>query len=399
MPFDANGNYTLPTIYIAIPGEVIKSTQHNTPFEDVQAALNNTLCCDGRTPWTGNQNANNNKLTGLAKGTNSTDAVRMDQAATLDGVTDFTGKVTVQDVDDWTSNEPVPAKQADSRYLKIASGLLKTDTAVSSAWMDLTSEAGYPRLGVAGANGTTYGFYGIAKVNALIGGCIQNTNPGIAKALAGTSLCVNPADGLPYLAYNGNTQIVALARDEDKLDVSGGQVNYLRVGTSLFVLGNECAVYNSAVGAWVNTYVDSNGNATWDLNGGSPDNNTGNKAWFRMAPDGHLWTGKGNVALQSDLPFADKNLRWFVVRELVTKDGSGQSTHIFPVAFAARTQPFVLPVGSREDNTRYSSLPMISLDSADNPLISNTGMTLYWSTGSGNSICRAWLTYLVGGYF
>lgn len=79
MPFDANGNYTLPTIYIAIPGEVIKSTQHNTPFEDVQAALNNTLCRDGRTPWTGNQNANNNKLTGLANGTEDTDAVTFAQ--------------------------------------------------------------------------------------------------------------------------------------------------------------------------------------------------------------------------------------------------------------------------------------------------------------------------------
>lgn len=306
MPFDANGNYTLPTIYIAIPGEVIKSTQHNTPFEDVQTALNNTLCRDGRTPWTGNQNANNNKLTGLAKGTNSTDAVRMDQAATLDGETDFTGRVTVQDVDDWASNEPVPAKQADSRYLKIASGRLKTDTAVNALWVDLTTEPGLPRFGFAGANGTTYSAYGVDKVNALIGGCIQNTNPGLAGALAGTSLCVKPnadADGrdLPYLAYDGNTKIVALARDDSKLDISGGQVNYLRVGTYVHVLGNQCAVYNSGAGAWVNTYVDNSGNATWDLNGGSPDNNTGNRSWLRMAPDGHLQTGKGPVAFLEDI--------------------------------------------------------------------------------------------------
>ncbi|OAZ72439.1 hypothetical protein SRCM100623_00978 [Acetobacter pasteurianus] len=330
MPFDANGNYTLPTIYIAIPGEVIKSTQHNTPFEDVQAAFNNTLCRDGRTPWVGNQNANNNKLTGLAKGTDSTDAVRMDQVATLDSETDFTAKVTVQGVDDWTSNEPVPAKQADERY--ILQGIVSNnDKAAKYGWLDLTTEPGYPRFGVQDTSGTTYGFYGIAKVNALIAACLGNTNPGISGALAGTSLCVNPADGLPYLAYSRNTQIARLALDSQKLGYSGGQVNYLRVGTSLFVLGNECAVYNSAVGAWVNTYVDSNGNATWDLNGGSPDNNTGNKNWLRMAPDGHLQTGKGTVAFSADLPSLPGNTLQIWHVDNVTS----MSTISFPKAFSS----------------------------------------------------------------
>ena len=255
--------------------------------------------------------------------------LEQDGSLTLAGGLTVNGKTIVQKVDDFTSQEAVPAAQADGRYLKLAVGLVATDTAVDALWVDLTTEKGFPRFGFTGANGTTYGAYGVAKVNALISGCIQNTNPGIAKALAGTSLCVNPADSLPYLAYNGNTQIAALALDSQKLGYSGGQVNYLRVGTSLFVLGNECAVYNSAANAWVNTYVDSNGNATWDLNGGSPDNNTGNKNWFRMAPNGHLQTGKGTVAFQDDLPVGvDQRIQSFSVS---IADG-GSIT--FPVAFS-----------------------------------------------------------------
>lgn len=227
--------------------------------------------------------------------------LEQDGSLTLAGGLTVKGKTLVQNVDDFTSQEAVPAAQADLRYLKLAVGLVATDTAVDALWVDLTTEKGFPRFGFTGANGTTYGAYGVAKVNALIGGCLQNTNPGIANALAGTSLCVNPADGLPYLAYNSNTKVVPLALDSQKLGYSGGQVNYLRVGTSLCVLGNECAVYNSAANAWVNTYVDSNGNATWDLNGGSPDNNTGNKNWLRMAPDGGVTTGKGTVAFSGDI--------------------------------------------------------------------------------------------------
>lgn len=38
MPYDTNGNYSLPPIYIAISGTTINPAQHNTPLEDVQAA-------------------------------------------------------------------------------------------------------------------------------------------------------------------------------------------------------------------------------------------------------------------------------------------------------------------------------------------------------------------------
>lgn len=388
MPFDANGNYTLPTIYIAIPGEVIKHTQHNAPFEDVQAALNNTLCRDGRTPWTGNQNANNNKLTGLAKGTNSTDAVRMDQAATLDGETDFTGKVTVQDVADFTSQEAIPAKQADGRYVLNKNPNAASDTAITA----LTKTPSTGAIWAIAADGNSTQLQPVGD---------YATNPALSAEAS------NRASADTNLQNQVNNRVLKTG------DTMTGSLNMQQA----YVIGR---------GIWGGN-LGTNGNMPWATQFISKYNDdykgqslfchrtlVGNFEYasiqvtaadgsfheLQFRSDNRLYTASGNVfALTSQLPFTDQNLRWFVVRELVTKDGSGHSTHTFPVAFAARTQPFVLPVGSREDNTTYSSLPIISLDSNGNPLISNTGMTLYWSTGSGNSITRAWLTYLVGGYF
>lgn len=79
MPYDTNGNYTLPTIYYAISGTTINPSQHNSPFEDVQAALNRALLRDGTAPLTGPLKVNGNKITGLADGTDSGDAASYGQ--------------------------------------------------------------------------------------------------------------------------------------------------------------------------------------------------------------------------------------------------------------------------------------------------------------------------------
>lgn len=113
MPYDANGNYTLPAGYKAVTGTTIDVAQHNPPFEDVQAALNAALMRDGRAPWTGNQNANTNKLTNLANGTAAQDAATFGQIgqATAEAIGD------VPAVTDWTSQQAVGAQEADGRYI------------------------------------------------------------------------------------------------------------------------------------------------------------------------------------------------------------------------------------------------------------------------------------------
>ncbi|WP_025824602.1 hypothetical protein [Asaia astilbis] len=83
MPYDSNGNYTLPSVYRASPGTTIMTEQHNAPLEDVQAALNKALLRDGTAPFMANMNANGFRITGLANGTDNADAANLGQLKAL----------------------------------------------------------------------------------------------------------------------------------------------------------------------------------------------------------------------------------------------------------------------------------------------------------------------------
>lgn len=93
MPYDSAGNYSLPTVYKAIPATSIQTQQHNTPLEDIQAALNRVLLRDGSAPLTANINMNGFGFTGLTT-------------------------LTVPAVTDWTTLQAVGAKDADARYVR-----------------------------------------------------------------------------------------------------------------------------------------------------------------------------------------------------------------------------------------------------------------------------------------
>jgi len=53
MPFDAAGNYSLPSGYQAENGLVIQPSQHNAPLEDIRGALSSVLLRSGAAPMTG----------------------------------------------------------------------------------------------------------------------------------------------------------------------------------------------------------------------------------------------------------------------------------------------------------------------------------------------------------
>lgn len=74
-----NGQYSLPNGYKAVPGQTIRATQHNPPLEDLAQAMTDSLPRDGSAPMTGALAMNGKKVTGLAKGTAASDAVRLDQ--------------------------------------------------------------------------------------------------------------------------------------------------------------------------------------------------------------------------------------------------------------------------------------------------------------------------------
>lgn len=76
-----SGTYTLPPVYLGVSGQKIRTEQHNTPLEDVAAALTNSLPRDGQAAMTGNLPMGGNKITGLGLGTAPEDAARISQAA------------------------------------------------------------------------------------------------------------------------------------------------------------------------------------------------------------------------------------------------------------------------------------------------------------------------------
>lgn len=79
MPRNPSGVYSLPASYLAVAGDTIRTEQHNPPFEDVAQALTDSLPRSGVAPMTGNLAMGANKITGLAAGTNASDALRFDQ--------------------------------------------------------------------------------------------------------------------------------------------------------------------------------------------------------------------------------------------------------------------------------------------------------------------------------
>lgn len=82
MPRNGSGTYSLPgsSWNPAVDGTIIDSSDWNTQVAaDLSGALTQSVSKDGQTPWTGNMQAGNNKITGLANGTSATDAVNFSQ--------------------------------------------------------------------------------------------------------------------------------------------------------------------------------------------------------------------------------------------------------------------------------------------------------------------------------
>lgn len=79
MPFDSNGNFTLTNGYLAVTGQTVLASQHNSPLQDIQAAFNETLLRSGVAPMMGPLNLNGFKITGLPQSTTNGNAVEHSQ--------------------------------------------------------------------------------------------------------------------------------------------------------------------------------------------------------------------------------------------------------------------------------------------------------------------------------
>ena len=83
MPRSGSGIYTLPPVYVAVPGTTVRSEQHNAPLEDLADAMTGSLPRNGAAPMTGNLNMNGRKIVNLLAATAPGDAPRFDQVPTL----------------------------------------------------------------------------------------------------------------------------------------------------------------------------------------------------------------------------------------------------------------------------------------------------------------------------
>ena len=79
MSRNGSGTYVLPVGNPVVTGTTITSNWANTTFSDVATALTGSVAADGQTPMTGPLAMGNNKITGVANGTASTDVATVGQ--------------------------------------------------------------------------------------------------------------------------------------------------------------------------------------------------------------------------------------------------------------------------------------------------------------------------------
>ncbi len=92
MSRNGSGTYTLPAGNPVVTGTSISSTWANNTMTDLANALTDSVAADGQTTMTGNLKMGNNKITGLATPTLSTDGVTKAYAdALVDGSGDGDG--------------------------------------------------------------------------------------------------------------------------------------------------------------------------------------------------------------------------------------------------------------------------------------------------------------------
>ena len=82
MSRNGSGTYSLPAGNPVVTGTVISTTWANNTMNDLASAMTDSVAADGQTPMTGPLNLNSNKITNLANGTLTGDAVNYGQFST-----------------------------------------------------------------------------------------------------------------------------------------------------------------------------------------------------------------------------------------------------------------------------------------------------------------------------
>ena len=116
MSRNGSGVYSLPAGNPVVTGTSISSTWSNTTLSDIATALTGSVASDGQTPMTGNLDMNSQKVTLLANGTVSTDAINLGQLTTAFTNPTFTGTGFMLVPKGTTAERPVSPVNGEIRY-------------------------------------------------------------------------------------------------------------------------------------------------------------------------------------------------------------------------------------------------------------------------------------------
>lgn len=165
MPFDGNGNYTVPAGTQAVSGQIIDSIKYNALLTDLQTALTKAFLRDGQSAALTNLPMGGFKLTGLAAGVSANDSVRMadlagahvalaDVATTSTTSTTATTATNINVTDDNATNAnlfPVFVTGSGNVPSKLSSINLKFNPAIGTLTAVAFSGNGNSLSGSAGA--------------------------------------------------------------------------------------------------------------------------------------------------------------------------------------------------------------------------------------------------------
>lgn len=130
MPFDSNGNFTRTQNWTSDfeNGIEIVCDRHDDEDDNFANGFNECMLRDGRAPATGNLKMGNFRITGLADGQTSNDAINKGQLDTVNSslvnlsqnAVKISGEQTIDDVKTFTSSPIVPTPETSDDSTKAA---------------------------------------------------------------------------------------------------------------------------------------------------------------------------------------------------------------------------------------------------------------------------------------